>query len=163
MAPKAPAPLARIDWTDRRIWLVPAAWTYLFASFEGRIPRLPFWIAALALNVVAYLGDRLAMEIGGHPAAAVVGLAFLYPSLALSIKRAHDRGRSDAYLLFFFLPAFLASFMQVLGYMDAQGPMGTVLVLLGLWVLAALITLVIDLGLLPGQAGPNRFGPDPLA
>ena len=158
----APVPLTGIDWTDRRVWLIPAAWSYLFASFEGRIPRLPFWIAALVLNVFAFIADRLAMEAGGHPAAAVVGLAFLYPSLALSIKRAHDRGRSDGYLLFFFLPAFLASFMQVLGYMDAQGPMGPVLVLLGLWVLAALITLVIDLGLMRGEEGPNRFGPDPL-
>ncbi|MBL8570760.1 MAG: DUF805 domain-containing protein [Phreatobacter sp.] len=154
--------MARIDWTDRQIWLEPGAWSYLFLSFEGRIPRLPFWGGAVVLNVFAYIGDRLAMDFGGHPAAAVVGLAFLYPSLALSIKRAHDRGHSDLYLLFFFLPAFLVSFLQVLGYMDSQGPMGPVLFILGLWVLAALIALVIDLGLMRGEEGSNRYGPDPL-
>lgn len=153
--------MARIDWTDRRIWLEPAAWSYLFLDFEGRIPRRPFWVAAVVLNVLAFAGDRLAMDFGGHPAAAVVGLVFLYPSLALAIKRAHDRGRSDLYLLFLFLPAFLVSLLQVLGYMNAQGPMGPLLSILGLWVLVALIVLVVDLGAMPGDPGANRYGPDP--
>lgn len=155
--------MARIDWTDRKVWLEPAAWSYLFLDFQGRIPRLPFWGAAVVLNVFAFIGDRLAMDVGGHPAAAVVGLVFLYPSLALAIKRAHDRGHSDLYLLFLFLPAFLVSLLQVLGYFDSTGPMGPVLSVLGLWVLVALIALVIDLGLMPGQEGANRHGPDPLA
>ncbi len=71
--------MARFDWTSRKVWAVPAVWSYLLLSFEGRIPRLPFWIAAAALNVVAYLADRVALTLGGNPAAAVVGLAFLIP------------------------------------------------------------------------------------
>ena len=66
--------MARFDWTSRKVWAVPAVWSYLLLSFEGRIPRLPFWIAAAALNVVAYLADRVALSLGGNPAAAVVGL-----------------------------------------------------------------------------------------
>jgi uncharacterized membrane protein YhaH (DUF805 family) len=154
--------VARIDWTNRTIWADPAAWSYLLLSFEGRIPRLPFWIAAVGLNIAAFLADRAAMAVGGNPAAAVVGLTFLYPSLALAIKRAHDRGHSDLYLLFLFLPAFLVSLLQVLGYLDSSGPVGPILSVLGLWVLVALIVLVIDLGLLRGQEGPNAHGPDPL-
>ncbi|MCZ8315862.1 DUF805 domain-containing protein [Phreatobacter sp.] len=154
--------MARLDWTSRRIWVDPAAWSYLLLSFEGRIPRLPFWVAAVALNIAAFLADRLAMALGGNPAAAVVGLAFLYPSLALAIKRAYDRGHSDLYLLFLFLPAFLVTVLQVLGYLDSSGPVGPILSILGLWVLIALIVLVIDLGLLRGQEGPNAHGPDPL-
>ena len=155
--------MARIDWTDRRIWLEPAAWSYLFLSFDGRIPRLPFWVAAVVLNVFAFIGDRLAMGFGGHPAAAVMALAFLYPSLALAIKRAHDRGHSDLYLLFLFLPAFLVSLLQVLGYVHDNGPIGPVLSVLGLWVLIALIVLVVDLGVMRGEEGANHYGPDPLA
>jgi uncharacterized membrane protein YhaH (DUF805 family) len=154
--------MARIDWTDRQIWLEPSAWSYLFLDFQGRIPRLPFWVAAVVLNVFAFIGDRLAMDFGGHPAAAVVGLAFLYPSLALSIKRAHDRGHSDLYLLFLFLPAFLVSLLQVMGHVNSQSPLAPLLMILGIWVLVALIVLVIDLGVMRGEEGPNHYGPDPL-
>lgn len=154
--------MAKVDWTQRQIWLQPAAWHYLLFSFEGRISRLPFWIAAVVLNIFAYVADRLAFDFGGNPASAVVGLAFLYPSLALAAKRGHDRGRSESYLLVFFLPAFLTSFLQVLGYMDEAGHMRAALVMLGIAVLAAMIVLVIDLGLLPGEPGTNRFGRNPL-
>lgn len=154
--------MAKVDWTQRRIWLQPAAWSYLLFSFDGRISRLPFWVAAIALNVAAYFGDRLAFDIGGNPASAVVGLAFLYPSLALAAKRTHDRGRSELYLLVFFLPAFLVSFLQVLGYLEDGGDMKPALVTLGIAVLASMIVLVIDLGLMPGEPGANRFGPNPL-
>jgi uncharacterized membrane protein YhaH (DUF805 family) len=30
-------------------------------------------------------------------------------------------------------------------------------------VLVALIVLVVDLGIMRGEEGPNRYGPDPLA
>ena len=92
----------------------------------------------------------------------MAGLAFLYPSLALATKRAHDRGHSELYLLFFFLPAFLVSVFQVLGYVDDVGSLRPVLMTLGIWVLVAIIALVIDLGLLPGEPGENRYGPNPL-
>ena len=154
--------MARVDWRQRRIWTDPAAWSYLLLSFEGRIPRLPFWVAAIALNVAAYFADQAAFGFGGNPASAVVGLAFLYPSLALATKRGHDRGHTELYLLFFFLPAFLVSVFQVLGYVDDAGPFRPVLMTLGIWVLVAIIALVVDLGLLPGEAGENRYGPNPL-
>jgi uncharacterized membrane protein YhaH (DUF805 family) len=154
--------MAKVDWTRARIWLQPGAWTYLLFSFDGRISRLPFWIAVIVLNIAAYFADRIAFDFGGNPASAVVGLAFLYPSLAIATKRTHDRGRSELYLLVFFLPAFLVSLLQVLGYMDGDSASSPFMALLGIAVIASIIILVIDLGLMPGERGQNRFGPDPL-
>jgi uncharacterized membrane protein YhaH (DUF805 family) len=154
--------MARVDWRQKKIWADPAVWAYLLFSFEGRISRLPFWVAAVLLNIAAWFADQAAFGFGGNPASAVVGLAFLYPSLALATKRGHDRGHSELYLLFFFLPAFLVSVLQVLGYVDDAGAMRPVLLTLGLWVLAAIIALVIDLGLMAGEPGENRYGPNPL-
>ena len=77
------------------------------------------------------------MTISQAPAALLVtGLLYLaatVPAGVLTIKRLHDRGRSGWFTLVGGIPL-----------------VGT------LW-------LLIDLTLLPGTPGPNRFGPDPLA
>jgi uncharacterized membrane protein YhaH (DUF805 family) len=57
----------------------------------------------------------------------------LWPWIAVSVKRFHDRGRSGWFLLIALIPFFGA-----------------------LW-------LLIELGFLRGTPGPNRFGSYPLA
>ena len=64
---------------------------------------------------------------------AIVGLLFLYPSLAVYTKRWHDHNKSGWWTLILFVPAI--------------GP----------------IWMLVELGFLPGTIGPNRFGSDPLA
>lgn len=129
----------------------------LLFSFEGRIGRGPFWLG----TVLVWVGYGLAFTafngLGGfsvdlfHPisgadsknvflesmgfAAVLICVAFIVRiDLALQIKRWHDRAKSAWWVLICMFP--------VLG------------------VLAALI----ECGLLPGDAGPNRFGkPDDAA
>lgn len=164
MAPPArdgATPMTRVDWTDRQVLLEPATWAHLFLSFEGRIPRRGFWAGVAGLNLFGYIASRLASDMLGPAAVAVVALVFLYPVLALAAKRAHDRGRSEAWLLMFFVPVLAIGLAQVAGFGDPRGAFGTVLFLLGLWVIAALIVLAIDLGLLPGEPAANRFGEPP--
>lgn len=118
-------------------------------SFEGRQRRLHFWLVAIVLGVIngvvwnLTFGQAYMMAITTHTpfafsGAAMVGmlvnLLLLWPSLANSVKRCHDRDKSGWWLL----PMYLACF-TIVGV---------------LWPL-------IELGFMDGTPGPNRFGPSP--
>ena len=80
----------------------------------------------------------MSFNIDGFKAAPYLALLFGYQGLlfwscaCLAIKRFHDRGKSGAWVLILLVPFV--------------GP---------LWYL-------VEVGFLPGTAGPNRFGPEPL-
>lgn len=109
---------------------------HLFFGFAGRISRREFWLyGVLALLGLAAFGHAL-LGITGIPprrADAVVNLLLLWPALAVSVKRWHDRDRSGWWVLVNLIPVI-----------------GT------LWAL-------VDNGFVRGTRGPNRFGDDPLA
>jgi uncharacterized membrane protein YhaH (DUF805 family) len=108
----------------------------LYCSAQGRLSRRLYCLASLPLIGLGLLAD-IPMTISQAPAALLVTgvlyLASTVPAGILTIKRLHDRGRSGWFTLVGGIPL-----------------VGTV------W-------LLIDLTLLPGTPGPNRFGPDPLA
>lgn len=107
----------------------------MFFSFDGRISRREFWLYGVGgLLGLGLLGQAL-LGIAGMKAEhadLAVNLALVWPALAISAKRWHDRGRSAAWLLINLLP--------VIGW---------------LWAL-------VDNGFVRGTPGPNRFGQDPL-
>jgi uncharacterized membrane protein YhaH (DUF805 family) len=113
--------------------------TLLF-SFRGRLNRQPFWIATLILDlcVVATVfavnqwiyGDFFSDDFRAGQIVAI--LVFGWPSLAITVKRFHDRDKSGWWSLILLIP-FIG----------------------GIW-------WFVDLGCLRGTAGPNRFGDDPL-
>jgi uncharacterized membrane protein YhaH (DUF805 family) len=125
----------------------------LLFSFNGRINRAKFWLVHIAANIVwiilmgilvAVTGGSLTPDakgnmpdIGGGPIGAVIAfvllIALLWISLAIGVKRWHDRNKSGWWVLIAFVP--------VIG---------------GLWYL-------IECGFLKGTSGPNTYGPDPLA
>ena len=121
----------------------------LLFNFQGRVNRAKFWMAALGLLVVdliliALLGSDVAMAHNQQEAFTVTGalastalVVFLavvtWISLAVTVKRFHDRDKTGWWVLIVFVP--------VIG---------------GLWYL-------IECGFLRGTEGPNPFGPDPLA
>ena len=117
-------------------------WKYLFLSTDGRISRQPFWIAAVVLvviNLIAAVLDAVLglPQLGSGPSAhgpisIIVGLVLIYPSIALSAKRWHDRDKSAWWILINIIP--------FIGW---------------LWSL-------IETGFLRGTPGPNRYGADPL-
>ena len=72
-------------------------------------------------------------RVRAQTADLIVNLLLVWPALAVSVKRWHDRDRSGWWVLLNLVP--------VIGW---------------LWAL-------IDNGFLRGTAGPNRFGEDPLA
>jgi fucose permease/uncharacterized membrane protein YhaH (DUF805 family) len=113
----------------------------LFFSFGGRVPRRIFWaIVAVQGFVSLLIGFVSGMLINVSGVTGILGwLLYLcwlimgtWIALASQVKRWHDRGRS--------------------GYM----------VLINLIPVVGWIWSLVELGLLPGTAGPNKYGSDPL-
>jgi|SRR6185312_4855399 uncharacterized membrane protein YhaH (DUF805 family) len=117
-------------------------WKYLFLSMDGRINRQPFWLAIVVLIVISVIASVLDAVLGlpqmgtgpsaRGPISGIVSLIMIYPSIALSAKRWHDRDKSAWWILINIIP--------IIGW---------------LWSL-------IETGFLRGTPGPNRYGPDPL-
>ncbi len=151
-------------------------------SFRGRIGRRTFWlgyvlilfaaalVAAILDSAMGFTGrmgmDAMPADAGQFtPVSTIVSLLSIWPSLAGSIKRLHDRDRSGWWIGGLYLIG--AIFGVVIGVMVATNPQnaGAVLVPMavgGLVVLAYGIWLLVETGFLRGTPGPNRFGPDPL-
>ncbi len=124
--------------------------TNLLFGFQGRTNRAKFWLVALAIvvieiillaifgaNAVMISDDPQKALAGIGPVASIVLLIFIlaatWISIAVGIKRFHDRNKSGVWILIIFVP------------------------LIGsLWYL-------IECGFLRGTPGPNNYGPDPLA
>ncbi len=129
-----------------------------YAEFTGRSRRMEYWMFAL-FNVIVIVA--LAMVTGGagflaglaDPEASGVGvgamfgglgvimliyiLAVIVPSIAVTVRRLHDRDMSGWWYLGFFV--------------------GGLIPYIGFLISLAFLVLM----LLPGTTGPNRFGDDP--
>ena len=142
---------------SRRSWLVFAILIALGEALTGfALRRLFHWplpaIGAGAPLVLAYLGDEISL---------LSALIFLWPSLAIDIKRWHDLGVSGWAVLAVYLP--LAVFYG-LGFWGTGGtvdhPDPRIAAFLSLFGLGALIYLIL-LAARKGNPGPNRYGPPP--
>lgn len=122
-------------------------WGDLFLASSGRIGRVPFLVGAAVVVAVAVLYQT----VPGHIAHLATGWA-VYPVLvfcAASVlsKRLHDRGRSGWWSALIMLAAILV-------WPRPRGVIDFLACLVLVWAM-------VDLGLLPGQRGGNRYGPDP--
>jgi uncharacterized membrane protein YhaH (DUF805 family) len=127
----------------------PIDWRDLFASPAGRCSRARFWAAAAALLIVSAVYEAVA-----GPTMKLLTFWFVYPLLIAAgacvlSKRLHDRGRSGWWAAMVLLAIILIW----------RAPNGARILL----ALPVLIWSVVELGLLPGEQGANRFGPSPLA
>ena len=140
-------------------------WGHLFFNFSGRINRAKYWIAMLVysaiyivLAIVGYVTDNSAIyqAING-----MLNIVIFISSLAVGVKRLHDRNKSGWYLvLFYIVPGILVTAGIVVGtFMDDSILLASIL---GLAAFAIGVWAFVELGCLRGTAGPNRYGPDPL-
>ena len=119
----------------------------LLFSFQGRVNRAKFWLISLGVLIVemilfGVLGGG-AMMSGDTPSlssfgamgivAVLVLMVAVWISLAVAVKRWHDRGKSGWWMLIAFVP--------VIG---------------GLW-------YIVECGFLKGTTGANAYGSDPLS
>ena len=142
-------------------------WRKLFFSIEGRLNRKPYWLAALALIAVVLAiglgGALVAAAMSGEAArwsvlvaVAIAVLVTLWPGLAISVKRLHDRGKSAWWLLvFYLLPGILDGIQRLLPGEDIGAVFSLAAAAISIWAL-------LELGFLKGTQGANRYGPDPL-
>ena len=153
---RSPPPLGQMDFQ------------YLFVSFRGRISRPIFWFGAILLLAI-FLGISFAIVVQtrGIPSEipgmllVIVQLLLLHPACVLMVKRLHDRNRPGYFTAVLFLPLVVER-VRYLGSLFGQPERGALdYFLLGI-VLAAGVWLFIELGCLPGTAGPNDYDEDPL-
>ena len=145
-----------------------------YFRFSGRLNRQRYWLRTLALFGIMFAAIFLLGLLGGGldslttgatggtgvTIAIVVGLliyaAVFVVSLAIQVRRLHDRDKSGWWLLFFLVVPGVIS--------GAAGATGNeTIALIGTLIgLAISIWYFVELGFLRGTDGPNRFGPDPL-
>ena len=97
-------------------------------------PRRTYWlhgVLSLLLLGIVINGLLAIANMDGATAAKLVNLVFLWPLIAVSVKRQHDFNFSAWWALIHFVPG-----------------------------IGSLVLLLVD-GAMPGTLGPNRFGPDP--
>lgn len=104
----------------------------ILLSFKGRIPRKTYWLYSLALFVVVFVLIFAVALVLPENLITTVTLILYVPlvwiSLAIQVKRWHDRDKAGWWVLISFVPII--------------GP---------IWAL-------IENGFLPGTEGDNRFG-----
>ena len=136
----------------------------LLSSYKGRIGRLHGWVASLAVGVATSpIIPIFEFAAKGH-AAVLVGLVNLWVCFALIIKRLHDRDRTGWWILWHFVIVLLAMILIKVAITtpEEQAPLLYALAGgAGIAAAAVSIWLFVEIGLLHGTQGPNRFGPDP--
>jgi uncharacterized membrane protein YhaH (DUF805 family) len=142
-------------------------------SFNGRARRAEFWwfvlfnlMAQFALRFISMpLGLVINVDAGGafvldnnltNDSTALLELIYsllvLIQSIALNVRRFHDRGLSGWWIVIASLVIIVAAVVS--GVMPQLAPVG-----LGVMIVAGLACFVISV--LPGTEGPNKYGADP--
>ena len=123
-------------------------------SFHGRAGRGTFWLVNSVNLIVFVLACGPVMSVASTASFVVAGFALLLlvPSTAsIAARRFRDRNWSGAWVALYPVPTLLAMIAEKAGV----PPLLFVSVAIAIW-------LVVELGILRGTRGTNRFGPDPL-
>ena len=133
----------------------------LYARFEGRASRMQFW----PFSLVAWALEAVLMIVA-PPLSGLALLALMPPLLGVLVRRLHDTDRKAWWLLPppLLMPPFvllLASTHLMLGDEAGRKIFTGIGVILALMLVYAIVLIVVLAR--RGTAGPNRFGPDPLA
>ena len=123
-------------------------WAELFLSSNGRLSRTPFLIASAVLLGVAVLYEAIAGYTLHWLTGWLVYPALLFSGACVLSKRLHDRGRSGWWSLLILI-AVIAVWPQPEHFLDFM------FCLVIAWA-------VVELGVMGGEQGANRYGVNPL-
>jgi uncharacterized membrane protein YhaH (DUF805 family) len=92
-----------------------------YAVFSGRARRMEYWMFVL-FNFIIAIVIGIVEGILGSPAilSMIYSLAVLIPSIAVSMRRLHDIGRTGWWLLIAFVPLIGAVVLLVFMVLDSQ-------------------------------------------
>jgi uncharacterized membrane protein YhaH (DUF805 family) len=124
-----------------------AEWWDLFLSASGRTARGPFLMASAALLAFAVLYESFGITLHQLTGWLVYPPLLFFATCALS-KRLHDRGRSGwwAALVLLSLVAVWPTPRHFLDFLFS----------------GVVVWAIVELGVMPGEQGANRYGPNPL-
>lgn len=112
-------------------------WSSTLFSFQGRVPRRVYWgVTLVAIGLLYAIIFALIATFGEDSPAAAIGILisyvpFVWVSLAVAIKRWHDRDKSGWWILIGFIP------------------------------IVGAIWQLVECGCLRGTVGSNTYGADP--
>ncbi|MBI4045177.1 MAG: DUF805 domain-containing protein [Devosia nanyangense] len=170
----------------------------LYTSFTGRISRKTYWMGVIGIIIGAIVLSIILSLVGlgimpnvaaldpANPAAfaeamnaatrsAAWGSLIMFvilgiPSLAIAIKRRHDRNNSGNDVYVYFALTLIMLLVQAFGFgyttTEVNGiamptPTVTMMILSAVIGIFAIYLLIV-LGFLKGSDGANQYGPDPL-
>lgn len=120
----------------------------LFLSAQGRAPRLPSLLAAGAMLILAALYETTVTPTLHWITGWFVYPALFYPGACVLSKRLHDRGRSGWWAALI-LVSIVAVWPHPAGFLDFL-------------FFVVLIWAAVELAVMPGEQGANRYGVNPL-
>lgn len=96
-----------------------------YAVFDGRARRKEYWMFILfnciIVSVLAVAVGEIYESTGSLFALSVLySFAVLIPSLAVSVRRLHDTGRSGWWLLIYFVPFMGFIVLLIFAVLDSQ-------------------------------------------
>jgi uncharacterized membrane protein YhaH (DUF805 family) len=142
----------------------------LFFGFGGRVGRLKYWITSIVSDTVLVLAG-LILDSDDHHASSwrfffdiffmMLGTLAIVATLAVYVKRLHDRDKSGWWvLLFLILPITIAAVPDITGKNVASFAGDDKANLAFVNLVAFVLTLwgFVELGFLSGTRGPNKYG-----
>lgn len=92
-----------------------------FAEFEGRAHRTEYWMFVLVNLVVLFGIGLVEFMLGmGSTIGFIYSLAILIPSVAVSVRRLHDTGRSGWWILIGIIPLLGTLVLLVFYCLDGE-------------------------------------------
>ncbi|MDO6568841.1 DUF805 domain-containing protein [Alteromonas sp. 1_MG-2023] len=92
-----------------------------YAVFSGRARRQEYWMFFLFNMIISFVLGFVEGLLGGPGVIGMLySLAVLIPSIAVSVRRLHDTGRSGWWLLLVFLPLIGALILLVFMVLDGN-------------------------------------------
>jgi uncharacterized membrane protein YhaH (DUF805 family) len=141
---------------------------YLFTSFDGRINRAKWWAGVviialinIAIGLIVY--QLFGLGFFGRLLSFIVALALFYPSYAVCAKRFQDRDKPAKFALYGLAATLVVSLLQALGLTGTPDQPNAIAWVCSVVSIGVGLWFLIELGILKGTAGSNRYGPDPLA